>query len=134
MHRLPCLVSYVGYVRQEVKATSGKILKIVLVPDANMMEEVVVTGYGTFKKSAYAGSAASVKNEKIADVPSVSFQDLLQGNATGVQFTCFRPAGFFSFFEYSWYGLFNASNSPLYVIDGVPVTSGSINSISSDGI
>ena len=39
------LVSYVGYVRQEVKATSGKILKIVLVPDANMMEEVVVTGY-----------------------------------------------------------------------------------------
>ena len=67
------LVSYVGYVRQEVKATSGKILKIVLVPDANMMEEVVVTGYGTFKKSAYAGSAASVKNEKIADVPSVSF-------------------------------------------------------------
>lgn len=43
-----------------------------------MMEEVVVTGYGTFKKSAYAGSAASVKNEKIADVPSVSFQDLLQ--------------------------------------------------------
>lgn len=81
------LVSYVGYVRQEVKATSGKILKIVLVPDANMMEEVVVTGYGTFKKSAYAGSAASVKNEKIADVPSVSFQDLLQGNATGVQFT-----------------------------------------------
>ena len=48
------LVSYVGYVRQEVKATSGKILKIVLVPDANMMEEVVVTGYGTFKKSAHA--------------------------------------------------------------------------------
>ena len=81
------LVSYVGYVRQEVKATSGKILKIVLVPDANMKEEVVVTGYGTFKKYAYAGSAASVKNEKIADVPSVSFQDLLQGNATGVQFT-----------------------------------------------
>lgn len=59
------LVSYVGYVRQEVKATSGKILKIVLVPDANMMEEVVVTGYGTFKKSAYAGSAASVKNERL---------------------------------------------------------------------
>ena len=58
MHRLPLLSLYVGYVRQEVKATSGKILKIVLVPDANMMEEVVVTGYGTFKKSAYAGSAA----------------------------------------------------------------------------
>lgn len=100
------LVSYVGYVRQEVKATSGKILKIVLVPDANMMEEVVVTGYGTFKKSAYAGSAASVKNEKIADVPSVSFR-ICCGKCYGCTvYFCFRPAGFFSFFEYSWYGLF----------------------------
>lgn len=128
------LVSYVGYVRQEVKATSGKILKIVLVPDANMMEEVVVTGYGTFKKSAYAGSAASVKNEKIADVPSVSFQDLLQGNATGVQFTSASgQPGSSASLSIRGMGSFNASNSPLYVIDGVPVTSGSINSISSDG-
>ncbi|MGI6816129.1 TonB-dependent receptor [Bacteroides sp. KG123] len=128
------VVSYVGYVRQEVKATSDKPVKIILVPDANLMEEVIVTGYGTFKKSAYAGSAANVKNEKIADVPSVSFQDLLQGNATGVQFTSSSgQPGSAASLRIRGMGSFNASNSPLYVIDGVPVTSGSINSISSAG-
>lgn len=128
------VVSYVGYVRQEVKATSGRLTKIVLVPDENMMEEVIVTGYGTFKKSAYAGSAASVKNEKIADVPSVSFQDLLQGNATGVQFTSSSgQPGSAASLRIRGMGSFNASNSPLYVIDGVPVVSGSISSMDSDG-
>ena len=127
------VVSYVGYTRQEVKATAGRMLKVVLVPDANLTEEVIITGYGTFKKSAYAGSASSVKNEKIADVPSVSFQDLLQGNATGVQFTAASgQPGSSSSLRIRGMGSFNASNSPLYVIDGVPVTSGSINSISSD--
>ena len=43
------------------------------------MEEVVVTGYGTFKKSAYAGSASTVKADKMKDIPAVSFKDLLQG-------------------------------------------------------
>ena len=128
------VVSYVGYVRQEVKATAGRMVKVVLVPDANLTEEVIVTGYGTFKKSAYAGSAASVKNEKIADVPSVSFQDLLQGNATGVQFTAASgQPGSAASLRIRGMGSFNASNSPLYVIDGVAVTSGSINSIDSDG-
>lgn len=128
------VVSYVGYVRQEVKATAGRMVKVVLVPDANLTEEVIVTGYGTFKKSAYAGSAASVKNEKIADVPSVSFQDLLQGNATGVQFTSASgQPGSAASLRIRGMGSFNASSSPLYVIDGVAVTSGSINSIDSDG-
>lgn len=127
------VVSYVGYTRQEVRATAGKMVKVVLAPDANLTEEVIVTGYGTFKKSAYAGSASSVKNEKIADVPSVSFQDLLQGNATGVQFTSASgQPGSSSSLRIRGMGSFNASNSPLYVIDGVPVTSGSINSIDSD--
>lgn len=126
------VVSYVGYVRQEVKALAGKLLKVVMKPDENLTEEVIVTGYGTFRKSAYAGSAASVKNEKIADVPSISFQDLLQGNATGVQFT--SPSGqpgSSASLNIRGMGSFNASNSPLYVIDGVAVTSGSINSIDS---
>lgn len=127
------VVSYVGYVRQEVKAMAGKLVRVVLVPDENMMDEVIVTGYGTFKKSAYAGSASSVKNEKIADVPSVSFQDLLQGNATGVQFnSASGQPGASSSLSIRGMGSFNASNSPLYVIDGVAVTSGSINSIDSD--
>lgn len=53
-------------------------LPSVLLKTTQMMDEVIVTGYGTFKKSAYAGSAANVKADKIAGVPSVSFQDMLQ--------------------------------------------------------
>ena len=81
------MVSYIGYIRQEIKVTSAKTIKVEMTPDNNLMDEVVITGYGTFKKSAYAGSAASVKGETLKDVPAISFKDLLQGNAPGVQFT-----------------------------------------------
>ncbi|RGN35807.1 TonB-dependent receptor [Bacteroides oleiciplenus] len=126
-------VSYVGYVRQEVKVTSGKMLKVEMSPDMNLMEEVVVTGYGTFKKSAYAGSASNVKGDKMKDIPSVSFMDQLQGNAPGVQFTSSSgQPGASSSLRIRGMGSFNASNSPLYVIDGVPMRSGTINTMSSD--
>lgn len=127
------VVSYVGYTKQEVDATAGKAVKITMTPDSNLMEEVVVTGYGTFKKSAYAGSASNVKNEKIADIPTVSFQDMLQGNATGVQFQqASGQPGSGVAINIRGMGSFNAGNTPLYVIDGVPVISGNINSIGSD--
>ena len=97
------------------------------------MDEVVITGYGTFKKSAYAGSAASVKGETLKDVPAISFKDLLQGNAPGVQFTSSSgQPGASSSLRIRGMGSFNASNSPLYVIDGVPMRSGTINTMSSD--
>lgn len=127
------VVSYIGYTRQEVKVTSAKMLKVEMTPDINLMEEVVVTGYGTFKKSAYAGSASSVKGETLKDVPAISFKDLLQGNAPGVQFTSSSgQPGASSSLRIRGMGSFNASNSPLYVIDGVPMRSGTINSMSSD--
>ena len=126
-------VSFVGYQREEVKVSTGQMLKITLKPDYNLTDEVVVTGYGTFKKSAYAGSASTLKTDNIKDVPTVSFMDMLQGNAPGVQFS--SPSGqpgAAASINIRGMGSFNASNSPLYVIDGVPVISGSINSISSD--
>ena len=127
------VVSYIGYIRQEIKVTSARTIKVEMVPDNNLMEEVVVTGYGTFKKSAYAGSAASVKGETLKDVPAISFKDLLQGNAPGVQFTSSSgQPGASSSLRIRGMGSFNASNSPLYVIDGVPMRSGTINTMSSD--
>ena len=128
------VVTYVGYQKKEVKITSaGGMNTISLSEDSQMMDEVIVTGYGTFKKSAYAGSAANVKADKIADVPTVSFQDMLQGNATGVQFSASSgQPGASSNVSIRGMGSINASNTPLYVIDGVPVMSGSINSLDSD--
>lgn len=127
------VISYIGYAKQEVKAVAGKNIKITMAPDNNVMEEVVVTGYGTFKKSAYAGSASSVKAEKIKDIPAISFMDMMQGNAPGVQFgSSSGQPGAATTLTIRGMGSFNASNSPLYVIDGVPVRSGSINSLSND--
>ena len=127
------MVSYIGYIRQEIKVTSAKTIKVEMTPDNNLMDEVVITGYGTFKKSAYAGSAASVKGETLKDVPAISFKDLLQGNAPGVQFTSSSgQPGASSSLRIRGMGSFNASNSPLYVIDGVPMRSGTINTMSSD--
>ena len=126
------VISYIGYKRLEVSATAGQPVKVRLEPEDNVMDEVVVTGYGTFKKSAYAGSASNVKADKMQDVPVVSFKDLLQGNASGVQFSSSSgQPGAASTLKIRGMGSFNASNAPLYVIDGVPVRSGSINSLSS---
>ncbi|MBO5251209.1 MAG: TonB-dependent receptor [Bacteroidaceae bacterium] len=124
-------ISFIGYQTQEMKA--APIMSIVLQEDSELMEEVVVTGYGTFKKSAFAGSASNVKSSKIADVPAVSFQDMLQGNAPGVQFSqSSGQPGASTSISIRGMGSFNASNTPLYVIDGVPVRSGSINTMDSD--
>ena len=94
---------------------------------------MVITGYGTYKKSAYAGSASTVKTSEVKDVPAVSFSQVLQGAAPGVQIssTSGQP-GAASSINIRGMGSFNASNSPLYVIDGVPVNSGNISSTGSD--
>ena len=128
------VVSYIGYSNQEITVNSkNKNLTVTLESDNNLIEEVIVTGYGTFKKSAYAGSASAVNATKLKDIPSVSFQDMLQGNAAGVQFSA--PSGMpgaSSSINIRGMGSFNASNTPLYVIDGVPVISGSVDATDSD--
>ena len=133
--RIPAtlIISYIGYAKQEIKATAGKILKVVMAPDNNIMEEVVVTGYGTFKKSAYAGSASIVKTDAVKDVPNVSFQQMLEGAAPGVSVnTGSGIPGSSTSIRIRGMGSFNASNSPLYVVDGVPVLSGNIGASGSD--
>ncbi|MDR0895793.1 MAG: TonB-dependent receptor [Prevotellaceae bacterium] len=125
--------SYVGYKTQEMRVTAAKELRVVMRQDAAILDDVVVTGYSTVKKSAYAGSAATVKADKLESIPSASFMDLMQGNATGVQFT--TPSGqpgAASSLRIRGMGSFNASNSPLYVIDGVPVRSGDVDQLGTD--
>ena len=127
------VVSFIGFTTREVRMSPGIPAEIILMQDLNMMDEVIVTGYGTFKKSAYAGSASNVRSEKIKDIPTTSFTEMLQGNATGVQFSApSGQPGSATEINIRGMGSFNAGNQPLYVIDGVPVRSGSVNSLSSD--
>ena len=127
------VISYLGYKTQEISASAGRDVIVSLELDSSMMEEVVVTGYGTFKKSAYAGSASNMRAEKLAEIPATSFMDLVQGNAPGVTFS--QPSGqpgSASVLNIRGMGSFNASTSPLYVIDGIPVMSGDISATGSD--
>lgn len=117
--KVTLLVSYIGYTSQEVVATPDKAMNIILKVDNNLLEEVIVTGYGTFKKSAYAGSASIVKTDAVKDVPNVSFQQMLEGAAPGVSVnTGSGIPGSSTSIRIRGMGSFNASNSPLYVVDG----------------
>lgn len=123
--------SYVGMISQElaVKPT----LNVSLKPDVEVLDEVVVTGYGNFKKSSFTGAASSVSTEKLQDVPSLSVQSKLAGAVSGVQITSTSgQPGAVESVRIRGMGSINAGNEPLYVIDGVPMMTGNNNSFSYD--
>jgi TonB-linked SusC/RagA family outer membrane protein len=125
-------ISYLGYKTKSVSVDGKTDLKITLDPDDNILQEVVVTGYGTFKKSAYAGSASIMNSSKL-DVPGISITDALQGNVTGISVSSGGSSvpGAPQTVRIRGIGSFNASSSPLYVIDGVPVISGDVSVLGS---
>lgn len=124
--------SFVGYERKEVEV-NGDVLNVSMHPSLSNLAEVVVTGYGTFKKSDYTGSASTIRTERMSDVPAVDFSTMLQGNAPGVQVNSLsgQPGGSTDI-RIRGMGSINAVNRPLFVIDGVPVMSGDISSSSSN--
>ena len=118
-------VSYIGMNPQTVKASSN--MKIVLTSDNKTLDEVIVTGYGNFKKSSFTGAAASMSTDKLSDVPSLSVEDKLSGNIPGVSISSFSgQPGAMNYIRIRGMGSINASNEPLIVIDGTPMTSGNL--------
>ena len=119
-------IQYVGLQTQTVPAKDG--MKVTLKPEAGSLDEVIVTGYGNFKKSSFTGAAANVDPGKLADVPVASVQDKLAGSVPGVTVTSASGApGSVSNIRIRGMGSINAGNDPLYVIDGTPMLSGDIN-------
>ncbi|MDH5825338.1 TonB-dependent receptor [Sphingobacterium faecium] len=126
------MFSFLGYERKEVEATDEVVNVSLIFSQANL-EEVIVTGYGTIKKSDYTGAASTIRTDRMADVPAVDFSTMLQGNAPGVQVNSLsgQPGGSADI-RIRGMGSINASSRPLFVIDGVPVMSGDIASSSSN--
>ena len=117
--------STVGFVTQEIHVNNRSVINVALAPDAIALEETIVVAYGTAKKGTYTGSASVVKKEALKDAPSVSFENALNGKVAGLQVTTGSgQAGSTSSIRVRGIGSMNASNEPLYVIDGVPVSSG----------
>ncbi|MDR2125941.1 MAG: SusC/RagA family TonB-linked outer membrane protein, partial [Prevotellaceae bacterium] len=116
---------FIGYKTQEITVSSRSIIDVLLEPDVTQIEESFVVAYGTAKKSTYTGSAAVVKSGEIKDAPTVSLENALIGKVAGMQINANSgQAGSTSSIRIRGIGSMNASKDPLYVIDGVPVTSG----------
>ena len=117
------VVSFVGMQKAEV-AISPK-MKVILKPDSELLDEVVVMGYGTGKKiGSVVGSVTKVNSEKLASKPVANAMDALQGQVAGMQvYTSSGEPGSSSSSYIRGVGSLTADNEPLYVLDGAPVSS-----------
>ena len=120
------VVSFVGYIPKEVKVTAGQnVYNITIEEDRQMLNEVVVVGYGTMKKSDLSGASTSINEESLKGSVITSLDQSLQGRATGVTaVTTSGAPGSSSSIRVRGIGSINANQEPLYVIDGVIVQSG----------
>jgi TonB-dependent starch-binding outer membrane protein SusC len=125
---------YIGYLSKEVSVGANSVVNATLELDNKQLSEVVVVGYGTQKREELTGSITSVSAEELRNVPIVSVDQALQGRAAGVQVTqnsgtpgagiAVRVRGAASI---------GASNEPLYVVDGVPINTGSYTNVGTGG-
>lgn len=119
-------ISYIGYLEQDIIVGSQNNYSIILKEDLQALDEVVVVGYGTMKRSDLTGSVASVSTDRINNLTSSSFQQALQGSVPGVEVvqTTGSPGASMTV-RIRGNGSITAGNDPLYVIDGFPVSGGS---------
>ena len=118
-------VSYVGFETAVVRAHDG--MRVALRENPSELDEVIVTGYGNFKKASFTGSAQTLETETLEDVPVISIADKLAGGVAGVTIsTSSSSPGGTSSIRIRGMSSINAGNDPLIVIDGTPVQSGNI--------
>ncbi|MCR9228640.1 MAG: SusC/RagA family TonB-linked outer membrane protein [Flavobacteriaceae bacterium] len=115
--------SYIGYITQEIALNGQTTLSIKLLPDTTNLNEVVVVGYGTQKKKDVVGAISSVKSEELVLSSTPSVGQALQGRVSGLQIVqnSAQPGGGQDF-RIRGAASINASNQPLIVVDGFPIT------------
>ncbi len=117
--------SFVGYKTAEVPVNGQLVVNCALAPDATALDDVVVVAYGSAKKEAVTGSVTSVKGETLASAPVTSVDKALSGKLAGVQITqSSGQPGAASQIRIRGNSSINASNTPLWVVDGIPIVSG----------
>ncbi|MCK0148248.1 TonB-dependent receptor [Arenibacter sp. F26102] len=125
------LISYIGFMPQEVAIGGRSTIDIVLEEDASQLEEVVLVGYGTQSRASITNAISSVSSEDLVETPAIGVQQALQGRAAGVQVVNTGTPGSDPLVTIRGLGTFG-NNSPLYVVDGVPT--GSLNNIPAESI
>lgn len=122
-------ISYIGFISQNIKVGTNKSITVQLQEDSQSLEEVVVVGYGTMKKSDLTGSVSSLTSDNFKTGTDLTPQQLMQGSFSGVNISqnSGKPGGSNTIRVRGGTSI-TASNDPLYVIDGVPIsTSAGVN-------
>lgn len=127
-------ITYIGYVSQEVKVSGNKELNVVLKEDTETLDEVVVIGYGTAKKSDLTGATAQIKPEALTSSVVGNALESLQGKAAGVAVFNDNKPGASPSIRVRGSGSITASNEPLYVVDGFPLMDGNISDLNPSDI
>src|SRR5665647_1453055 len=121
------VISYVGYATQEVPVNGKTIINVAMAVESMNLQEVVVIGYGTVKKSDATGSVVAVSSKDFNKGAITSPQDLLVGKSPGVVITNSGGApGAGATIRVRGGSSLNASNDPLIIIDGVPIDNSNI--------
>lgn len=121
------IFSYIGYTTQEVAVGSRTVIDITLAENNETLEEIVVVGYGTQKKSSVTGAVSTVSSKDLKALPVVSLTQAMQGRVPGVQVTNNSSPGTEPIIRIRGVGSVSLNPNPLYVIDGIPA--GGINNI-----
>lgn len=128
--------SYIGMETQKHPVSAQtRTLNVSLSPDTKVMDEVVVVAYGTRKKGAVTGTVSTVKSDKVENIPTASFDQALQGQASGL--TVISQSGEPSKaaqFKIRGTNSIYAGTEPLFILDGVPISSTDFNTLSPNDI
>ncbi|MDR1938493.1 MAG: TonB-dependent receptor [Tannerellaceae bacterium] len=119
------VVSYVGYLEQAVTIDGNAERRIVLKEDTQLLDEIVVVGYGTRKKSDVTGAMISLSEKDLKTRPISNAFEAMQGKAAGVDITSNERPGELGNINIRGIRSLSASNTPLYVVDGIPLMSAS---------
>lgn len=118
-------ISYIGFKTQSVSVSGKNAINVTLQEDRQMLDDVVVVGYGVQKKSDVTGAMASVSTEELNARPVNNALEALQGKAAGVDITTNERPGSLGSIRIRGERSLTAGNAPLYVVDGVPLMSAS---------
>lgn len=126
--------SFIGFISQEITLKRKNIINVSLEEKPSGLSEVVVVGYGSQQRKNIISAVSSVKGKDIEHLPVATAQSLIQGRASGVQVVQNSGApGSAVTLRIRGTTSITAGNDPLYIVDGVPVESGTLNSISLSG-
>lgn len=123
---------FIGFESQTVQSGSHSVLNILLNPIGQSLEQVVVVGYGTQKKSDLTGAISSIKSDEITSQPAMSAMQSVQGKVAGMNIIASEAPGAAPTVTIRGLGTALSGRNPLYIVDGMPVTN--INNINPSDI